>query len=123
LGERYIRTHGANTVPRVRSVSLNAATADNALDLMTTVDVYRPSRYRCRLQYPRGVVFDAEHFATGVTHTVTPNSWDLDLNLDLAAPFALTGGNWDGARWNSSAWGYAVLARDEAVQLLERINA
>ena len=104
LGQRILEVRSAASTPRIRSVSLDARTSTAALDLMTTVDVFRPSRYRCRLQYPRGTVFDAEHLATGVAHEVTPRYWSLDLNLDLAAPFAAPGGRWDGAYWDRSTW-------------------
>jgi hypothetical protein len=123
LGQRILRVRSAATAPRVRSVSFDASTSDNALDLMSTVDVYRPSRYRCRLQYPRGTVFDAEHFATGVAHDITPDAWTLDLNLDSAAPFAAAGGRWDQARWDQSTWADVVRLRADAAALLEEISA
>lgn len=123
LGQRLLRTRGAATAPRVRSVSFDGRTADNVIDLMTTVNVYKPTRYRCRLRYPRGTVFDAEHFATGVSHTITPAAWTLDLNLDIAAPYAAAGGRWDQARWNQAVWTNAVALRADAVALLEEINA
>jgi len=104
LARRILTTRGHTTAPRVRSVSLDARTADNALDLMATVDVYDPSRYRCRLQYDRGLVFDGEYFATAVAHEVTPNGWTLELNLDSAAPFAVVGDRWDSAGWDVSLW-------------------
>ena len=104
LARRILATRSHTTAPRVRSVSLDASTADNALDLMATVDVYDPSRYRCRLQYDRGLVFDEEYFATAVVHEVTPNGWTLELNLDNAAPFAVIGDRWDSAYWDSSVW-------------------
>lgn len=107
LGERILVTRAADTAPRVRSVSLDGRTASNVIDLMTTVDVYRPSRYRCRLRYPRGDVFDEQMFATGVSHDVTPSSWTLELNLDAAAPYAAPGGRWDGARWDRAVWAVA----------------
>jgi hypothetical protein len=107
LAKRTLITRSAKTAPRVRSVSFDAATADSALDLMTTVDVFSPSRYRCRLRYPRGDVFDAEYFATGVSHEVDPDHWTLDLNLDLAAPYRRTAiVAWDRAAWDhlGSTW-------------------
>jgi hypothetical protein len=90
FANRVLETRGDGTTPRVRSVTLDAKTSDDALDLMSTVEVYKPSRYRCRLQYPppRGLVFDDEYFATGVVHEMTPNGWTLALNLDVAAPYA-----------------------------------
>jgi hypothetical protein len=108
LAYRALATRSHTTSPRVRSVSLDARTADNALDLMATVNVYLPSRYRCRLQYPRGTVFDEEYFATAVAHEVTPSSWTLELNLDSAAPFAVPGGRWDSALWDETTWATAA---------------
>lgn len=114
LAERILRTRAAATSPRVRSVSLDARTADNAVDLMSTVDVYEPSRYRCRLQLARGIVFDEEYFATGVAHEVTPNGWTLELNLDSAAPFAANGERWDiNAYWDQARWADAAFATVE----------
>jgi hypothetical protein len=110
LARRILTTRNHTTAPRVRSVSLDASTADNALDLMATVDVYDPSRYRCRLQYPRGLVFDEEYFATAVAHEVTPTGWTLELNLDSAAPFAVAGDRWDAALWNVTVWAAPVAA-------------
>lgn len=107
LANRVIATRSSSTAPRVRSVTLDARTSVAALDLMTSVDVYRPSRYRCRLRYPRGTVFDAEHFATAVVHDITPSSWTLELALDLAAPYAATGARWDSGRWDRSTWAVA----------------
>jgi len=123
LADRVLRTRGEDTAPRVRSVRLDARRAD-ALDLMSTVEVYRPSRYRCRLQYPapRGLVFDAEYFATGVVHELTPSSWVLDLNLDVAAPFAVAGGRWDSAYWNLSTWTDIVALVDEARSLRDDLT-
>jgi hypothetical protein len=117
LALRALRTRSWSTAPRVRSVSLDAATAAAALDLMSTVDVYRPSRYRCRLTYPppRGPVFDAEYFATGVSHEVTPSSWTLELNLDVAAPYVAVGGRWDQAQWDLALWATPVLQSAEAL--------
>ena len=104
IAERQLAVRSSATMPRVRSVHIDAATADNALDLLATVDVYEPSRYRCRLEEDRGLVFDAEHFATGIRHQITPDRWEADINLDLADIYAAAGGRWDEARWNQAVW-------------------
>jgi hypothetical protein len=104
IGARILTTRGESTAPRIRSVSLDAGTSNGALDLMSTVDVYRPSRYRCRLELPRGTVFDDVYFATGVAHDITRTSWTLQLNLDVAEPFAVPGGRWDGDIWDTAMW-------------------
>jgi len=108
LAERVLRVRGEDTAPRVRSVSLDASTSDGALDLLCTVDIFEPSRYRCRLILPRGTVFDDEYFATGVNHLIERDTWSLELNLDVAAPFAAAGGEWDGAYWDLATWADAV---------------
>jgi len=113
LARRDLVTRGHTTAPRVRSVTLDARTADNALDLMATVDVYDPSRYRCRLEYDRGLVFDGEYFATAVAHEVTPTGWTLELNLDSAAPFAVAGERWDSGHWDSTVWADPVRSTQE----------
>jgi len=120
LAERILATRAVDTAPRVRSVALDARTSVEALDLMSSVDVYLPSRYRCRLQYPppRGLVFDEEYFATGVAHELTPSSWTLALNLDVAAPYAIAGGRWDGAYWDLASWTDAVALLAEARTLI-----
>jgi hypothetical protein len=123
LGIRNLKVRGAGSAPRIRTVTLSAATADNAADLMTTVDVFAPSRYRCRLHYPRGTVFDVEHFATAVAHDVTASAWTLDLNLDLAAPYAISGGRWDQAVWDQTTWSAVAELRTEAIALLEEMTA
>ena len=123
LARRILNARHHTTSPRVRSVSLDARTADNALDLMATVDVYDPSRYRCRLEYARGLVFDEEYFATGVAHEVTRTGWTMELNLDSAAPYAVPGGTWDGAYWDTERWSDAVVALvAEARELMEELT-
>jgi hypothetical protein len=104
IGQRYLATRGAATAPRVRSVLLDAATSPAALDLMTSVDVFKPSRYRCRLALPRGIVFDEEMFATAVMHDVDEYRWTLNLNLDAASPYEIANVRWDHGWWDQSAW-------------------
>jgi hypothetical protein len=123
LAYRFLNARHHTTSPRVRSVTLDARTADNALDLMSTVDVYLPSRYRCRLEYHRGTVFDEEYLATGVAHEITPNGWTLELNLDSAAPYAIAAGGWDGAFWDEDHWVSAVTDLvAEARELMEELT-
>lgn len=105
LARRILRTRSADTAPRVRSVTIDARTSDVSIDLMSTVDIWKPSRYRCRLAYPRGTVFDAEHFATGAVHELAPDAWTLLLNLDLAAPWVAGAARWDqNVGWDRSLW-------------------
>jgi hypothetical protein len=104
LGQRILALRGASTAPRVRQVSFDASTDPTALDLMASVDVTKPSVYRCRLNYGRGLVFDANHFATAVAHEMDRSRWTLDLSLDLASPFVTAPSGWDEARWNQRTW-------------------
>lgn len=104
LANRVLRTRSAATAPRIRSVTLDARTADDALDVMTVATPYLPTRYRCRLRYPRGDVFDAVHMTTGLVHDIGPRAWRLLMNLDLSEPYASTGGRWDAARWDRDTW-------------------
>lgn len=104
LARQLLATRAADTAPRIRSVNLDARTADNALDLMTTCDVFKPSRYRCRLALPDRVVFDDVYLATGVAHRVTADAWTLELNLDLAEPWETLGSYWDSGQWDRARW-------------------
>ena len=124
LAQRQLQVRSADTAPRVRSVSLDASTSAAALDLMATVDPYEPSRYRCRLRQERGDVFDAEHFATGVRHELTRDSWTLQLNLDLAGQYEAAGARWDrGLGWDRDTWAEVAPLAERAHELLARIEA
>ena len=48
LSQRLFRPRWT-TSTRIETSHLDAATSDAALDLMTAVDVFKPSRYRCRM--------------------------------------------------------------------------
>lgn len=104
LADRILRTRGYTTANRVERVHIDASSSDAALDLCTELSVFDPSRYRCRLELERGEVFDREMFATGVRMVMTPDTWTVDINLDLAAPWASSGGRWDEAEWNQAEW-------------------
>lgn len=109
-GGRMLETRGAATAPRVRSVSFDAATADNVIDLLWALDVHLPSRYRCRLELDRGLVFDDEYFAVSLAYEMTPGRWTAEINLDVAEPYAATGGRWDLNRgWDRTVWSAPAL--------------
>lgn len=118
LAETILRIRGADTAPRVRSVHIDARMGARQLDLMSTVSVHTPSRYRCRLLLPRGLVFDDNYFATGVSHRLDANSWTLDLNLDIAQPFEAGGAYWDQAGWDRNIWSDLNPLFAEARQLI-----
>jgi hypothetical protein len=113
MAHQYLRQRGPDTAPRVRSVSLDAATGDAVVDLLTLASCYLPRRYRCRLLLDR-LVFDDEHYCTGIAQVVTPDGWTADLNLDLAATYEATSApRWEPAagadagmaRWDRAEWG------------------
>jgi hypothetical protein len=104
LAARILRTRGWQVTPRVERVDLDAATSDIVLDVMASATPYEPSRYRCRLALARGVIFDAELFVTGVRHTIAPEAWFCQLDLDLAAPYVTKAGYWDGDDWDQATW-------------------
>lgn len=123
LANRVLKVRSFETAPRVRSVEIDGRTAVNAIDLMTTVDIWKPSRYRCRLEQPRGEVFDAEHFATGAVHELGADYWTLSLSLDLAAPWAAAGGHWDSAAWDQATWDASAALLEELAALRAEIGA
>lgn len=108
LAQRALRVRGYATAPVVRGVSLNAATSDGALDVMSTADPFAPTLYRCRLELDRGPVFDGKYYVTGLMHEMTRNVWALTMNLDDAAPFEAVAGRWDGGLWDRTVWADAV---------------
>ena len=106
---RLLRTRGYEVTPRVDGVLFDAATSDAALDLMTgLIDVFLPTRFRCRHILERGEVFDLNMFATGVTHRMSPERWECDVNLDLSGPWEAVGGDWDDASWDLNVWSATV---------------
>lgn len=105
FGAMLLATRGPDTAPRIRSVSFDAAHDDSVVDLLCGLDVYRPSRWRCRHTTPTGrLVFDDQYLVTGVAHRFDVNSWRADVNLDVAAPYATTGEYWDMAYWDRARW-------------------
>lgn len=98
LAERYLETRGPHTIPRVRTVTLDARNGDDVVDVLTYASPYAPSRYRCRLLTDR-LVFDEMYLLTGVQHQVDPDGWTTQLQLDLAEPYAMAGS----ARWEPAS--------------------
>lgn len=103
---RLFETRGYTVGMRVESVHFDASTTDAALDLIAKANVFGPSRYRCRLELPRGEIFDREMFVTGVRHTLRPSEWTTEMYLDNAAPWLGTGARWDVHEWDgaTSTW-------------------
>jgi hypothetical protein len=110
MAQTILKNRSASTSPRIRSVELDARTGDDVVDLLTTVDVFKPTRYRCRLMIEREgqphLAFDREYFATGVTISMDANNWLVDLKLDLSAPYMVG----DDPRWDSATWDYQFWA-------------
>ena len=105
LAARTLATRSHTTMPRVRSVSLDARMGPRQLDVMTLADPFTPTHYRCRLVEQDGrLVFDDRYMTTALAHTITADVWQLEMNLDLAAPYAVAGGRWDQAGWDQATW-------------------
>lgn len=103
LGTRSARV----SMPRIKGVTIDASTSVAAVDLLSDLSIFTPSRYRCRLQTTRGTVFDDSFFAVGVTHDLSAEAWTADISLDLATPFELLAPVdyvWDTALWDRSLW-------------------
>ena len=120
IAARVMQTRAAATAPRVRGVTIDARHGDAYVDLLTSLDLFKPSRYRCRLELERGLVFDADHFATGVHHRLDAHGWAADINLDVAAPYLANPGHWDGATWDNAVWSDVAAVLAEARALLDR---
>lgn len=90
IGARLLAARSYTTLPSIRSVTLDAATGDDVIDLLVGLDVFAPSRYLCRLRQPRGHVFTGEFFATGIEETVTPDEWIAQVSLDSAAGYRVS---------------------------------
>lgn len=109
IGTRIIETRNAMTsMPRIASVDLDAATGDDALDVMASVSIEAPSRYRCRYQRADGTeVFDDEFFAVGVVHDFSADEWTCSIALDRAGFYeqlAAPPYEWDVATWSHALW-------------------
>lgn len=106
IARRVLATRSAQTMPRVQAVTLDApganpAATDKVVDLLTALTIFKPSRYRCRLELERGVVFDDTYFAVGVLHEISRERWHAEISLDRADLFELDA---DQARWDRSGW-------------------
>lgn len=105
---RVLATRAANvSMPRIRSVALDAATGDAVIDVLSTLSIFTPSRYRCRLSTDRGLVFDSHFFAVGVTHDLSADAWTAEVSLDRSYPFEVLDAVdyvWDTGRWDRSLW-------------------
>ena len=125
LAARLFRTRGYQTGSRVDRLVINAATGHDAVDLVTTASVFKPSRWRCRHMQARGTIFDAELFVTGIRHEISPTAWITSFDLDAAAPWVASATlGWSGGTWDRELWAddVAVLL-DEARQLLAEMRA
>ena len=88
LGNRLLVTRGSTTMPRIAAVTLNAATAPNIVDLLSTADPRIPSRYRCRHSNGTRQVFSRLMFCTAIRHSIGPDNWEARLSLDDALAVA-----------------------------------
>ena len=105
LALRQLRLRHPNQFPRIQAVLLDAATADDALDLMATANFTGPSKYWCQLRRNHEFVFNRKMLVTGVRHRMTPDVWTTRLALDPSSVFYEPGGRWDRDRWGVGEWG------------------
>jgi len=106
IGARILAQRNAVTLPLVQSVSIDAATSDAAVDLLARLDIWSPSRYRCRHVADRGTVFDDNYFATGVEFHLERDLWTAEISLDKSDLYQIPAGaaRWDDAQWDRSYW-------------------
>lgn len=108
IAGRILSTRAAAlSMPRIRSVTIDAATSVEAVDLLSSLSIFTPSRYRCRLRTDRGTVFDANFFACGVVEDISADAWTAEISLDRTRPFEILDPGdyiWDTARWDRSLW-------------------
>lgn len=109
IAGRILATRAArNSMPRIRAVTINAESGgDAAVDLLATLSIFQPSRYRGRLRNDRGLVFDTNFFAVGVKHTITAETWTAEISLDRSWPWELLADEpyaWDVAHWDHALW-------------------
>ena len=112
IGNRILAVRGVGTAPRVAAVTIDAATADNTVDLLAYADPRTPTRVIARHRRADGVdVLDGRHmFVTSVEHDIGPESWVCRLGLDDAAPFAVgvSAGMWapsdQAGVWDQTTW-------------------
>lgn len=105
LTRRQLRLRHPNQFPRIEAVTLEAATSDEALDLMTSASFTIPSKYRCILRRDGDLIFRRNYLVTGIRHTMSPARWTCRLQLDVASALAEAGGRWGSARWQRDNWG------------------
>ena len=91
IGNRTLKAFGANTAPRVKSVTLQPSSSDTALRVCATASPFPPARYRCRLLTEERTVFDREMFVTSVNHSLDAGRWTVRLGLDDATAFRVVG--------------------------------
>lgn len=107
IGQRTLAQRSAVTMPLVEAVTIDAeASGDNAIDLLTLLDIWRPSRYRCRLIRDGVVDFDRRYFATGIRFHLDPDTWTADISLDWSELYEIpaTAARWDQSRWDRAFW-------------------
>jgi hypothetical protein len=108
LAGRILATRAAEvSMPRIQSVSLDAAASDKVIDLLSELSIFTPSRYRGRLEKDGRLVFDDTFFAVGVIHDLSASEWTAEISLDRSLPFEVLDPAdyiWDTARWDHSLW-------------------
>jgi hypothetical protein len=105
LAKRQLRLGSPRRYPRVEAVLLDASTAAEALDLMASTTITRPSVYQCQLRRDNEFVFNRTYLVTGIRHRILPDRWTCRLALDIASAFVEYGGRWGRAHWGVGTWG------------------
>lgn len=105
LAWRHLRLRSVRVFPRVEAVQLDAATADECLDLMTTATFTGPSLYRCQLRRNNEFVFNNLYLLTGIRHRITPEAWTSRFALHRASAYIEEGAKWGRAQWGRGTWG------------------
>jgi len=116
LGSRILNARAPATMPKIASVTLDAATGDGEVaELAATASPFTPSRYRCRHYAADGrLAFDRQMFVVGIRHTISPvDGWTTQLALDAASPYRSVANpaRWDDAntKWSDDdAWANTI---------------
>lgn len=112
---RVLAQRNAASLPIVQAVTISAERADpestdRAVDLLTSLSIWKPSRFRCRHRKDEASpwLFDDQYLACGVSWRITPDEWTADISLDKAAPTAIYPDTprWDVAEWDVDEFTY-----------------
>lgn len=102
IADRILEVRSPAYMPRVAAVTLDAATGDEAVDVMCLASPYAPARFACRHRSgDRDVIDSRTMMVVGAEHVISPEGWTARIALDDAAPFMAT----DITRWQPDTGG------------------